>query len=422
MLLIKNGRLVDPQSQTDGIYDLLVNDGKIIVIGKDLKEDQAEVIDASGCVVAPGLVDIHVHFREPGQTHKEDIHTGALAAAAGGFTTVVMMANTNPTISDVKTLTEVLESASKEAIHVKSVATITTAFDGENLTDFEGLLAAGAVGFSDDGIPLTSSKVLKEAMDLAKKNGTFISLHEEDPELNGVLGLNENIAEKHFQVCGATGVAEYSMIARDVMIAYDRQAKVHIQHLSKAESVEVVAFAQKLGAQVTAEVAPQHFSKTEQLLLEKGANAKMNPPLRLESDRKAVIEGLKSGVISVIATDHAPHHQDEKNVADVTQAPSGMTGLETSLSLGLTHLVSEGHLSLSELLEKMAYNPAQLYGFDAGYLAEGGPADIVIFDPDASRVVGSDFASKASNSPFIGESLKGQVKYTICQGNIVYRS
>lgn len=422
MLLIKNGRLVDPQSQTDGIYDLLVNDGKIIAIGKDLKEDQAEVIDASGCVVAPGLVDIHVHFREPGQTHKEDIHTGALAAAAGGFTTVVMMANTNPTISDIETLTEVLESASKEAIHVKSVATITTAFDGENLTDFEGLLAAGAVGFSDDGIPLTSSKVLKEAMDLAKKNGTFISLHEEDPELNGALGLNENIAEKHFQVCGATGVAEYSMIARDVMIAYDRQAKVHIQHLSKAESVEVVAFAQKLGAQVTAEVAPQHFSKTEQLLLEKGANAKMNPPLRLESDRKAVIEGLKSGVISVIATDHAPHHQDEKNVADVTQAPSGMTGLETSLSLGLTHLVSEGHLSLSELLEKMAYNPAQLYGFDAGYLAEGGPADIVIFDPDASRVIGSDFASKASNSPFIGESLKGQVKYTICQGNIVYRS
>lgn len=422
MLLIKNGRLVDPQSQTDGIYDLLVNDGKIIAIGKDLKEGQAEVIDASGCVVAPGLVDIHVHFREPGQTHKEDIHTGALAAAAGGFTTVVMMANTNPTISDVETLTEVLKSASKEAIHIKSIATITKSFDGENLTDFEGLLAAGAVGFSDDGIPLTSSKVLKEAMDLAKKNGTFISLHEEDPELNGVLGLNENIAEKHFHVCGATGVAEYSMIARDVMIAYDRQAKVHIQHLSKAESVEVVAFAQKLGAQVTAEVAPQHFSKTEQLLLEKGANAKMNPPLRLESDRKAVIEGLKSGVISVIATDHAPHHQDEKNVADVTQAPSGMTGLETSLSLGLTHLVSDGHLSLSELLEKMAYNPAQLYGFDAGYLAEGGPADIVIFDPDASRIVGSDFVSKASNSPFIGESLKGQVKYTICQGNIVYRS
>lgn len=422
MLLIKNGRIIDPKSQTDGIYDLLVNDGKIIAIGEDLLEDQAEVIDASGCVVAPGLVDIHVHFREPGQTHKEDIHTGALAAAAGGFTTVVMMANTNPTISDVETLTEVLESASKEAIHIKSVATITKSFDGENLTDFEGLLAAGAVGFSDDGIPLTSSKVLKEAMDLAKKNGTFISLHEEDPELNGVLGLNENIAEKHFHVCGATGVAEYSMIARDVMIAYDRQAKVHIQHLSKAESVEVVAFAQKLGAQVTAEVAPQHFSKTEQLLLEKGANAKMNPPLRLESDRKAVIEGLKSGVISVIATDHAPHHQDEKNVADVTQAPSGMTGLETSLSLGLTHLVSEGHLSLSELLEKMAYNPAQLYGFNAGYLAEGGPADIVIFDPDASRVVGSDFASKASNSPFIGENLKGQVKYTICQGNIVYRS
>ena len=420
MLLIKNGRVMDPKTGFDQITDLLVEGKKIVKIGQDLQAEGAKVIDTSGLVVAPGLVDIHVHFREPGQTHKEDIHTGALAAAAGGFTTVVMMANTNPIISTVETLKEVLESASRENIHIKSVATITENFDGQHLTYFQGLLAAGAVGFSDDGIPLTNAGIVRQALVEARKNDTFISLHEEDPNLNGILGFNEHIAKEHFHICGATGVAEYSMVARDVMIAYDAKAHVHIQHLSKAESVKVVEFAQKLGAQVTAEAAPQHFSKTEALLLTKGSNAKMNPPLRLESDRLAVIEGLKSGVISVIATDHAPHHADEKSVADITQAPSGMTGLETSLSLGLTYLVEAGHLSLMELLEKMTLNPAQLYGFDAGFIAQDGPADLTIFDPEADRLVTDHFASKAANSPFVGEKLKGQVKFTICDGEVVF--
>ena len=422
MLLIKNGRVMDPKSGLDQVCDVLVEGKKIVKIGQNLEAADAQVLDASGLVVAPGLVDIHVHFREPGQTHKEDIHTGALAAAAGGFTTVVMMANTNPTISTVETLQEVLESASRENIHIKSVATITENFDGQHLTDFKALLAAGAVGFSDDGIPLTNAGIVRQALIEARKSDTFISLHEEDPNLNGILGFNEHIAKEHFHICGATGVAEYSMIARDVMIAYDAKAHVHIQHLSKAESVKVVEFAQKLGAQVTAEAAPQHFSKTEALLLTKGSNAKMNPPLRLESDRLAVIEGLKSGVISVIATDHAPHHADEKNVEDITKAPSGMTGLETSLSLGLTYLVEAGHLSLMELLEKMTVNPASLYDFNAGFLAEEGPADITIFDPKADRLVSDHFASKAANSPFVGEELKGQVKYTICDGEIVFQA
>ena len=422
MLLIKNGRVMDPKSGLDQVCDVLVEGKKIVKIGQNLEAADAQVLDASGLVVAPGLVDIHVHFREPGQTHKEDIHTGALAAAAGGFTTVVMMANTNPTISTVETLQEVLESASRENIHIKSVATITENFDGQHLTDFKALLAAGAVGFSDDGIPLTNAGIVRQALIEARKNDTFISLHEEDPNLNGILGFNEHIAKEHFHICGATGVAEYSMIARDVMIAYDAKAHVHIQHLSKAESVKVVEFAQKLGAQVTAEAAPQHFSKTEALLLTKGSNAKMNPPLRLESDRLAVIEGLKSGVISVIATDHAPHHADEKNVEDITKAPSGMTGLETSLSLGLTYLVEAGHLSLMELLEKMTVNPASLYDFNAGFLAEEGPADITIFDPKSDRLVSDHFASKAANSPFVGEELKGQVKYTICDGEIVFQA
>lgn len=420
MLLVKNGRVVDPLSGLDKVCDILIEGKKIVKIADVITEDVEQVIDATDLVVAPGLVDVHVHFREPGQTHKEDIHTGALSAAAGGFTSVVMMANTSPTISTVETLKEVLESAKKEAIHIYSVATITNQFDGQNLTDFPALLEAGAVAFSDDGIPLTNAGVVRKAMKSAKAHDCLISLHEEDPDLNGILGLNEQVAEKHFHVCGATGVAEYSMVARDVMIAYETGARVHIQHLSKAESVKVVEFAQGLGAKVTAEVAPQHFSRTEDLLLTKGANAKMNPPLRLESDRLAVIEGLKSGVITVIATDHAPHHADEKNVEDVTQAPSGMTGLETSLSLGLTHLVEDGHLTLLQLLEKMTINPAKLYGLDAGYLSENGPADLVIFDPHADRLVTADFVSKSANSPFVGDRLKGEVHFTISDGKIVF--
>ncbi|EHI73660.1 Dihydroorotase [Streptococcus criceti] len=422
MLLVKNGRVMDPKTQFDKICDILVDGDKIVKIAEAIDVADAQVIDATGLVVAPGLVDIHVHFREPGQTHKEDIHTGALAAAAGGVTTVVMMANTNPTISDLPTLKEVLTSAAKENIHIYTNATITKSFDGQNLTDFKALLEAGAVSFSDDGIPLKSSKVVKEALELAKENNTFIALHEEDPELNGILGFNETIAREKFGFCGATGVAEYSMIARDVMIAHATKAPLHIQHLSKAESVQVVKFAQELGAPVTAEAAPQHFSKTEDLLLVKGANAKMNPPLRTESDRLAVIDGLKSGVISVIATDHAPHHKDEKNVEDITKAPSGMTGLETSLSLGLTNLVETGDLSLMDLLAKMTSNPAAMYDFNAGYLAENGPADILIFADKEDRLISDQFASKASNSPFIGETLKGVVKYTICDGQIIYQA
>lgn len=421
MVVIKNGRVMDPKTGLDQVCDLRIEGKKIVEITENLPTDGQEVLDATGLVVAPGLIDVHVHFREPGQTHKEDIHTGALAAAAGGFTRVVMMANTNPTISDITTLEEVLASAAKENLHIHTVATVTKNFDGQHLTDFEELLKAGAVGFSDDGIPLQSTKVVRQALEEAKRLGTFISLHEEDPELNGILGLNENIAKEHFHVCGATGVAEYSMAARDAMIAHATGAHLHIQHLSKEESVKVVEFAQGLGAHVTAEVAPQHFSKTESLLLTKGSNAKMNPPLRLESDRLAVIEGLKSGVISVIATDHAPHHADEKNVPDITKAPSGMTGLETSLSLGLTYLVHAGHLSLMQLLEKMSYNPARLYDFDAGYIAVDGPADLTIFDPEADRLVSDHFASKAGNSPFVGETLKGKVAYTICDGQVIFQ-
>ena len=421
MKLIKNGRVIDPKSQFDARADILIDGQKIIAIGQDLTQADAEIIDATGKIVAPGLIDGHVHFREPGQTHKEDIHTGSLSAARGGFTTVVMMANTNPTVSTVETLTEVLSSAAREKIHVKSVATITDQFDGQTLTDFEALLATGAVGFSDDGIPFTDAGQVRKAMQQAVAFDTILVLHEEDPQLTGVLGINDGAVAHQCGVTGAPTVSEYSMVARDAMLALDTQARVHFQHLSAGESVDVIRFAKSLGAQVTAEVTPQHFSITEAAILTHGTNAKLNPPLRRSSDIEKLIVGLQDGTIDVIATDHAPHTHAEKD-QELTKAPSGMTGLETSLSLGLTHLVAPGHLSLMALLEKMTSNPAQVLRLDAGYLAENGPADLVIFDAGAMREVADDFASKASNSPFIGEQLQGVIAYTICDGEIVYQA
>lgn len=421
MKLIKNGRVIDPKSQFDAIADILIDGQKIIAIGQDLVREGAEIIDATDKIVAPGLIDIHVHFREPGQTHKEDIHTGSLAAAHGGFTTVVMMANTNPTVSTVETLTEVLSSAARESIHVKSVATITDKFDGQTLTNFEALLDAGAVGFSDDGIPFTDAGQVRRAMQKAAAFDTVLALHEEDPQLTGVLGINDGAIAHQCGVTGAPTVSEYSMVARDAMLALDTKARVHFQHLSAGESVDVIRFAKSLGAQVTAEVTPQHFSITEDAILTHGTNAKLNPPLRRSSDIEKLIVGLQDGTIDVIATDHAPHTHAEKD-QEITKAPSGMTGLETSLSLGLTHLVTPGHLSLMSLLEKMTSNPAQVLHLDAGYLAEDGPADLVIFDADAVREVANDFASKSSNSPFVCAQLQGVIAYTICDGEIVYQA
>lgn len=421
MKLIKNGRVIDPKSQFDALADILIDGQKIVAIGQDLTREDAEIIDATGKIVAPGLIDIHVHFREPGQTHKEDIHTGSLAAARGGFTTVVMMANTNPTVSTVETLTEVLSSASRENIHVKSVATITDKFDGQTLTDFEALLKAGAVGFSDDGIPFTDAGQVRKAMQKAVDFDTILALHEEDPQLTGVLGINDGAVAHQCGVTGAPTVSEYSMVARDAMLALDTKARVHFQHLSAGESVDVVRFAKAMGARITAEVTPQHFSITEDAILTHGTNAKLNPPLRRTSDIEKLIIGLQDGTIDVIATDHAPHTHAEKD-QEITKAPSGMTGLETSLSLGLTHLVAPGHLSVMALLEKMTSNPARVLGVDAGYLAENGPADLVIFDADVTREVTDDFASKASNSPFVGDQLQGVIAYTICDGDIVYQS
>ena len=420
MILIKNGRLIDPKSKRDEVVDIVIKDDRVYKIGHfNESEEYKTIIDAEGKIVAPGLIDVHVHFRDPGFTYKEDIITGAESAAAGGFSTVVCMANTNPIVDNEETLDYILEEAKKAKINVLQVGAITKGFKGKELVDMEMLLEKGVVGFSDDGIPIRDSRLVLEAMKKAKKLNVPLSFHEEDPFLIGVPGVNEGVVSSKLGIKGAPNEAEDVLVARDCMLALKGRAKVSIQHISSGNSVEMVRFAKSLGANIWAEAAPHHFSLTEEAVLKHGTLAKMNPPLRTEKDRMKIIEGLKDNTIAIIATDHAPHSVEEKE-REFTKAPSGIIGLETSLALGVTNLVKAGHLSIMELLEKMTSNPAELYNLDLGYICEGAKADIVIFDENREFTVPNTFASKAVNTPFIGEKLFGKVEFTICNGKIVY--
>lgn len=419
MILIKNGRLIDPASKRDEIVDIAIENGKIKEIGKIDGEKFEEIIDAKGYVVSPGLIDVHVHFRDPGFTYKEDILSGAKSAARGGFTTVVCMANTKPVVDNVETLKYINEKAKEACINVLQVGSVTKSFRGKELTNFEELLENGAVGFSDDGIAIMDTEMLYEAMKKAKELDVPISLHEEDSNFIETAGVNDSeIAKKLGLKGGAKTCAEDIMVARDCMIALETGAKVSIQHISSGVAVETVRFAKSLGAKVYAEAAPHHFTLTEEDVLKYGSLAKMNPPLRSEKDKQIIIEGLKDNTIEIIATDHAPHSNEEKNRA-FAACPSGIIGLETSLALGVTSLVNKEHISLMSLLEKMTINPARLYNLNRGHIAEGEIADIVIFDENEKWTV-TDFDSKSSNSPFIGCELLGKVKYTISEGKIVY--
>ena len=419
MILIKNGRLIDPKSKRDEVVDILIENGKIKKIGLINDEKDFEVIDAKGYIVCPGLIDVHVHFRDPGFTYKEDILSGAKSAARGGFTTVVCMANTKPVVDNVQTLQYINEKSKEAIINVLQLGSITKGFEGKELTNFEELLKNGAVGFSDDGLPLMDTDVLYKAMEKAKELDIPISLHEEDPKFIKKSGVNDGeIAKKLGLDGGAKICAENIMVSRDCMLALDTGAKVSIQHISSGVAVETVRFAKSLGAKVYAEASPHHFTLTEEDVLKHGSLAKMNPPLRTKKDKQMIIEGLKDNTIEIIATDHAPHTIEEKN-QPFELCPSGIIGLETSLALGITSLVKENHLSLMSLLEKMTINPAKLYNLNRGYIEEGSIADILIFDENEQWQV-KDFDSKSSNSPFIGEELYGKVKYTISEGKIVY--
>lgn len=426
MLLIQNAHLIDPASRTDGIRDILIEGEKIRKIGEHIAPEEAgdaaslTVLNAEGLTAVPGLVDAHVHFRDPGFTYKEDIESGAQAAAAGGVTTVVLMANTKPCVDNAETLRYVLEKGANTPIHVETCANVTVGMKGGELVDMKGLHAAGAVGFTDDGIPLLSEETARAAMEAAAAEGVPISFHEENPAFIQNNGINAGKASAHFGIGGSDRQAEIDMVRRDVRLAEETGACVVIQHISTKEAVELVKQAKEKGADVHAEATPHHFTLTEEAAIRFGTLAKMNPPLREEADRKAIIDGLADGAIDMIATDHAPHSAEEKS-RPVTEAPSGIIGLETSLALGVSELVDTGRLSLMQLMERMSLAPARLYGLDAGYVAEGGPADLVLFDP-AEAWTPQRFYSRSQNSPFLGQTLKGRIHATICRGRVVYGS
>ena len=424
MLLITGGTVIDPATGVNEKKDLAVKDGKI----RELSAPGAlsalaalpgcQTIDATGCVVAPGLVDPHVHFRDPGQTHKEDIVTGAASAAKGGYTSVIMMGNTVPHPDTPETVRYMIDQGKKTPIRVYACGNVTMEMKGKTLTDMKALKAAGAVLFTDDGLPLRDADLMRRACEQAASLHMMISLHEEDPKYVKEPGINAGVVAKEMGLTGASREAEISMVKRDIGIARETGCSITVQHISAAETVELIRQARREGLSVHGEASPHHFSLTEDAVRKHGTNAKMNPPLRTEEDRLAIIEGLRDGTIEMIATDHAPHAPAEK-ARPFTEAPSGIIGLETALSLGIRTLVQTGCLSLENLLKCMSTNPATITGISGGSLKIGAPADIVVFDPDEIRVAG-DYRSKSENTPFTGEKMPGVVHATVCAGRIAY--
>lgn len=469
MLLIKNVYLYDPASGREGKTDILMQEGRFARIEEKISPEDAHgaaaaalcesgqqaadkaaaalresgqqavrasagtaatgtsaasgsvrVIDGTGLCAAPGLVDTHAHFRDPGYTYKEDLHTGALAAARGGYTSIILMANTNPPVDCPEVLSDLLARARKEKIHLYSCANVTRSMRGKETVDFDSLAEAGAIGFTDDGVPVMDPAVLEKALREAVRLDLPVSLHEEDKTLiaqNGIHGGGR--ASQALGLAGSPREAEISLIRRDLEIAVRTGAPLCIQHISTAEGVELVRRARRENPRIHAEATPHHFSLTEDAILRCGTLAKVNPPLRTEEDRRAIIEGLMDGTIDLIATDHAPH-ADEEKAKEFTIAPSGMIGLETAFSLGLSRLVEPGFLTMRQFLACLTCNPADFYHLPAGRVAEGAPADLVLFDPGASWTVEKPFASRSSNSPFLGETLPGVIRYTIAGGEIVY--
>lgn len=411
MLLIQNGTLLDPYTDTEKKADILIGDDGIIHQIQDHIEPMAnaQVLDITGCTVSPGLVDVHVHFRDPGQTEKEDVFTGAQAAAAGGYTTVVCMANTVPVCDNPETLEYVQNKAEQVKINVLQACAVTKGLKGKEMTDFETLHAAGAPGFTDDGINLTSGKLCLEAMQRAKKLGVPLSFHEEDPAYVLSPGVNygSEAAEK-FGVLGAMRSSEEDMIARDIELALMTGARVAFQHVSSGRSVALIRAGKARGADIHAEATPHHLSMTEDDVLAFGVNARMNPPLRTERDRQELIAGLLDGTIDMIATDHAPHTAEQKN-KPFAQSMSGITGLETAFSVCNSALVETGRVTPMQLMRAMSSNPAKFYGLTGKSVEVGNRAELMIADWKADKTF-TTYKSKSANTPFTGLPLTGAVK------------
>lgn len=399
--------------------DILCADGIIKEMGCGISGKGAFTINADGLFAAPGIVDMHVHFRDPGQTHKEDIISGCAAAAAGGITSVAAMPNTSPACDSAEIVKYELEKAKPTGVHLYPVAAVTKGISGRELCDFKTLKAAGAAAFSDDGHPVPSAGIMLSAMKSAYEAGAPIVSHCEDMSLACGI-VNEGAVSEKLGVRGIPNAAETVMAAREAALALTSGLPVHIAHVSAAQTVGVIRDAKKRGAKITAETCPHYISLDQTKLMSRDADYRMNPPLRTQNDINAVVEGLKDGTIDAIVTDHAPHASWEKS--DFEKAPNGVVGLETSLAACITFLVKTGHLTLAELFEKMSANPAKILGINAGKIIPGAPADIVLFDPDESFEVKPElFHSKSRNTPFKGMTLYGRVKYTVSGGKIIYK-
>ena len=420
-LLIKGGRVIDPVHDVDGRLDIRIENGTFQQLGENLSSDGAQTMDASGLVVAPGLVDMHVHLREPGFEAKETIATGCAAAARGGVTTLVAMPNTRPATDCPEIVELVREKAALTGVNVLPAGAVTAGQKGESLTDFAALKAAGAPALTDDGVPIQNLALLRQAMLRAKELDLPLLDHCEDKDMVRNYAVNEGEISRKLGIPGRPAIAEELQIMRDVMLAGETGAHVHICHISTKKGVDIVRQAKAQGVRITCETCPQYFILTENEVLRQGAMARVNPPLRTQADVEAIRAGLIDGTIDAIATDHAPHTAAEK-AKPLPEAPSGMVGLETSLALALTGLYHNGLLSLSRVLALMSASPAALLGLDKGMLSMGRDADLVIFHPDAEWTIDKNqFASKGRNTPFHGRTVRGKVKYTISRGKIIYQ-
>ncbi len=415
MLTIRGARVIDPSAGLDQICDIAIENG--IIAG--FYNGGGEIIDASGLICAPGLVDMHVHLREPGYTHKETIETGCRAAAAGGVTSLLAMPNTRPVADTPEIVRWILQKAAGQPCRVYTAAAITRGLAGEDLTDFAALKKAGAIALTDDGRPVLTAALMRKASIHAAQLGLPITAHCEELTLAKGGLMNEGENSRRFGISGIPRSAEDVAVAREILLAENEGVPVHIAHVSTRGSVQLIREAKRRGVKVTAETAPHYFTLTDDMLATRNANFRMNPPLGDESDRLAVIEGLRDGTLDVIATDHAPHAPEEK--ADFASAPNGVIGLETSLAVGITTLVEPGLLSFTELIRKMSAAPASILGIPAGTLKPGAPADLVLFHPTEQWTVSPPYHSKSINTPFEGMTLTGRVKMTLLGGNIVYK-
>jgi dihydroorotase len=422
-LVLRGAEVVCPRAGIHAAHDLVVRDGRIaeIAAAGSAGDDGAEVVEAEGMLATPAFVDPHVHLRTPGREYKEEIETGTRAAAAGGFCAVIAMANTDPVVDTAPDVAALRERAEREAVvPVGFIAAITRGLAGEELTEMAELSETGAIGFSDDGMPVRSARVLRRALQYQHLARRVLALHEEDPELSGDGVMHEGSASAALGLAGIPSISESTMIARDAAIAAYEGARVHCLHLSARESVEAVEQAKQAGARVTAEVTPHHLTLTDDAVRGLDTHFKMNPPLRSEGDRQALIEGLRSGTIDCIATDHAPHAPDEK-VVPFEQAEMGVTGLETAFSVLHTDLVLPGILPLELLVERMTAG-AEIYGLEPPRIEPGSEANVVLIDPEAEWEAGAEgWESRSENSCFTGRALRGRVLMTVCGGSVVYR-